>query len=68
MKVPDGGGFHVVVHSPPGGLWDRMQQAAQRLREPPGSRLDQSELQHGSVILNNDILIVDVLSQHESPL
>lgn len=52
-------GFHVAVRAPPGGPWDVMRQAAQekqRLRRTPSS-LDQSELQHGSVILNNYILI-----------
>lgn len=41
-----------MVRAPPGGPLDTMQ----RLREPPSSS-DQSELQHGSVILNNYILI-----------
>lgn len=47
-------GLNIVVQAPPGGLCDMMQQAAQekqQLREPPSS-LDQSEPQHGSVILN----------------
>lgn len=52
-------GFQVVVHAPPGGPWDTVQQAAQEkqpVREPPSS-FDQSKLHHGSVILNNYILI-----------
>lgn len=43
-----------------------MQQEKQRLRKPPSS-LDQSELKHGSVILNNYILIW-LLFRNVSPL
>lgn len=45
--------------APPGGLWDVRQLAAQERqgrREPPSS-LQQSQVQPGSVELNNDVLI-----------
>lgn len=60
VKVPNtSGSLHVVAQAPPGVLLDMIQLAAQEKlgsKEPPSS-LHQSEEQHGSVVLNNYVLI-----------
>lgn len=60
VKVPNTpGSLHVVARAPPGVLGDMIQLAAQEKqgwREPPSSR-HQREVQHGSVVLNNYVLI-----------
>lgn len=60
VKVPNtSGSLHVVARAPPGVLWDTTQLAAQEKQgwREPRSSLHQREVQHGSVVLNNYVLI-----------
>lgn len=60
VKVPNtSGSLHVVARAPPGVLWDMIQLAAQEKQgwREPRSSPHQREVQHGSVVLNNYVLI-----------
>lgn len=60
VKVPNSSGsLRVVARAAPGVLWDMIQLAAQEKQgwREPRSSLHQREVQHGSVALNNYVLI-----------